>query len=225
MNWMLHSLSAGIIATCGPLLMVESIPAARRSPGLAGERRRLRSATGAGLLLFALWLVVDRTAMSAGARSLPVAAASALLFVAIFTAVGYPLLQRAAQNPEAQAESTTPTIPFLRATLDIPALALLLVAAGGFVISPNDLGYRMKGAGIIAAGVAAYFLDRPRAPRTLMVCVIAGGITLFAQWQVPWQRTVGAVWQLAVGVLGFALCARVLFHSAARTAHGSESRK
>jgi len=63
---------------------------------------------------------------------------------------------------------------------------------------------------MIAAALTLYFFGRPRALRTFLATVAAAAITLFIEWETPWQRTIGVTSQLAVGVLGFIWCARLL---------------
>src|SRR5262245_7957817 len=126
MNWMVASIAASVVVTCGPLFMVESIPAVRSSPDLKRQRRQLWAVTAVALLLVGIWLGVDRVAVGAGSRSLAVSLVSATLFFAILGGFAYPILRRAAQGAAAREELETRSVAFLRAPLDVPVLLLLL---------------------------------------------------------------------------------------------------
>lgn len=212
MTWLLGSIAASLIAGCGPLLMVESVSAIRRLPILDAPRRRLRVATAIALSLVGTWLVIDRDAVAAGMRSFPVAGVAATMFAVLFVTLGYPILQRAAVTPGLIPPST-PSAALLRSRWDAAVLVALLASLAAFGMSPNDLGYRIKGLAIVLAGGALYFLGRPRASGTFGFCAFAGAVTLFAQWEVPWQRAVGTMSQLSVGVIGLVWCARVIVRS------------
>jgi len=153
--------------------------------------------------------------VSAGTRSLVVMSLAGTLFLALLGAMGYPILHDAAHASPRTVERSEASLPVLSVRWDAPVLLLLAASVAAFAVSPNDLGYRIKGAGIIIAGGALYFLGRPRAPLTFLLCAASGALTLFVQWQVPWQRALGAVGQLSVGLVGLVWCARLIFRMAA----------
>jgi hypothetical protein len=218
MNWMLVSIAALLIAISGPLLMVESTPQVRTLAGLYRRRQLLRLWTVAALLAACAYLVSDRQAISLGSRSIVVAGLAAALFFALLLSLGLPILHEAARATPASRDIPSPGV--LGGPWDVPVLVALATSLAGFAFAANDLGYRTKGLAIILAGGAVYFMGRPRAPRTFVLCAAVGAFTLFAQWYVPWQRTLGVVAQLSVGVVGLVWCARLLVRS---TAEASEA--
>ncbi len=210
MNWMVASILASLAAASAPLLMVESTPDVRKIASLASRRRRLWMATLLVIVALMAWLFADRSAVAAGQRSLGVAAAAVGAFTLVFAGFAYPVLQAVHAARATTPRPPQPWMPLFSARTDAPVLLLFAAAIVGVLLSPNDLGYRIKGGGMVAAALTLYFLDRPRAPWTFLAFVGAGAITLFAQWEDPWQRTIGVASQLAVAVLGFVRCARLL---------------
>jgi hypothetical protein len=213
MNWMQVSIAALLIAIGGPLLMVESTPGVRGLATLERRRRVLRILTGVALLLASGYLIADRHAVSAGSRSFVVTGLAAALFLGLFLSLGLPLLHAAARATRQPALRDFLSPGILRGAWDAPVLLALAASLAALAFSPNDLGYRVKGVAIILGCGAIYFMGRPRAPRTFVLCAAAGAFTLFAQWPVPWQRTLGILAQLSVGVVGFVWCARLLVRS------------
>lgn len=207
MNWIVARVLASVAGASAPLLMVESVSATHGSTDLGLRRRRLWSATLIAVCLLLAWLYVDRSAVAAGPRSLAVTVAAASTFAILFSGLAYPALRVVQAAAPRQASRW---VPVFRVRADVPVLFLCAAALAGAMISPNDLGYRLKGAGMVLAALTLYFLGRPRAPRTFLAFVGAAAITLFAKWEDPWQRTIGIASQLAVGALGFVWCARLL---------------
>ena len=97
-----------------------------------------------------------------------------------------------------------------RASTDVPVLFLFAAAFVSALLSPNDIGYQLKGAGMIGVALTLYFLGEPRAPWTFLAFIGGAIITLFAQWENPLQRTIGIASQLAIGLIGFVWCAQIL---------------
>jgi len=210
-NWMVASILASVAGAGGPLLMVESVrQLAHHNPNLDRQRRRLWVATLIVFLAQLAWLYGDRAAVGAGHRSLAVATVSAGAFAMLFVFVAYPALQTVHAALAAAPSQPPRSVPIFRARADVPVVLLFGAALVGALLSPNDLGYRLKGTGMIAAALTLYFFGRPRALRTFLGTVVAAAITLFIEWEIPWQRTIGMTSQLAVGVLGFIWCARLL---------------
>lgn len=210
MNWMVASVLASIAGASAPLLMVESIPDVRRMASLASRRRQLWVATLLVIVVLMVWLFADRTAVAAGQRSLRVTAAAAGAFTLLFAVFAYPVLQ-AVQVARANTPRPLPRwVPLFRMRTDAPVIMLFAAALVGALLSPNDLAYRIKGGGMVAAALTLYFLGQPRAPRTFLAFVGAAAITLFAHWEDPWQRTIGVASQLAVAAIGFVWCALLL---------------
>ena len=207
---MVASVLASIAGAGGPLLMVESVPGVHGIPRLVTQRRRLWAATLIAILVLLAWLYVDRAAVSSGQRSLAVTLAAVGAFAILFACFAYPVL-RAVQTARATGpQQISHWVPVFRARTDAPVIFLFAAALAGTLLSPNDIGYRLKGAGMVAAGLTLYFLGQPRAPRKFLTFIVAAAITLFAQWEDPLQRTIGVTSQLAVSALGFVWCAHLL---------------
>jgi hypothetical protein len=223
MNWMLFSAEALLIAVGGPLLMVESVPVVRALSALDRRRRTRRAWTGVALVLAGIYLGLDRVAISAGTRSLVVLILAVGFFLALLVALGYPILHdaaRAERPPSGPREAAPPLLGF---PWDIPVLLVLLAGLAAFAVSPNDLGYRIKGAGIVVGGGALYLLGRPRARLTFFLCAISGTLTLFVHWQVPWQRALRAFGQLTVGIVGLVWCAHLIVRMAGESGSSREA--
>jgi hypothetical protein len=210
MNWIVASVRACVAGATAPLLMVESIPDVRRMASLTSRRRQLWVATL--LMVFGLgaWLYADRTAIAAGERSLRVTVGAVGAFTSLFAVFAYPALRAVQVARSTTARPLPRSVPLFRSGMDAPAIMLFAAAVVGVLLSPNDFGYRIKGGGIIVSALTLYFLGQPRAPRTFLAFISAAAVTLFAQWEDPWQRTIGVASQLVVAAIGFVWCARLL---------------
>jgi hypothetical protein len=206
MNWMTASILAGVVAASAPLLMVESLPATRSTAHLATARRRLFIATCVAIAVHLGWLYLDRSSVSRGDRSLAVSTYAVIAFAVLFIALAYPIL-RALPRP---AEASVQRISVFRAPQDLPVLLVTSAGAAAVFLSPNGLGYRLKGALILGAGLTLYFLGRPRAVRTFAASAVVAAIAFYVNWSNPWHRTIGVASQVAIGVVGFVWCAHLL---------------
>ncbi|MGH7718240.1 MAG: hypothetical protein ACREON_05280 [Gemmatimonadaceae bacterium] len=125
-------------------------------------RRRLWTATLVSILAGIACLYLDRAAVSAGHRSWIVATVAAGLFAILFGALAYPIV-RVVQGwaRSAGARPAAPSVPAFCARFDVPVLLLGFASVPAIMFSPNDFGYRLKGAGRAAPG-AAFDIGRGR---------------------------------------------------------------
>lgn len=238
MDWLFASAVAAAIGTAGPLLVAAAV---LHQTGLAGsggniERwralRRLRLATAASLLPFAVWFWLDRTAIMQGRRSFVVAGAVVLCFAVLFVRWAWPVIAMAGQ-PASGAEgppprrSARPPVPdgIRRITFLLVGL-LLALAIAAVLTSTHDLGYRLKSALMLVAGMVFFAVELRRAGSSpdaralasaflyFLALLTVAVITVTLDWTVTAHRILGVIAQAGAGVLGLVGCARILKYDA-----------
>jgi hypothetical protein len=219
-----------IFVSSMPLIFVEALTRARRSPRDAEfhrHYRRLWIATGIVWAAFAIWFWLDSQEIAAFRRPFVVAGANVLAFVALFfgfaARIAWPSQPRGIEprSDETEARRTliqeTLTESPSRAALLIArvfvAISLILVMAV-LLTSKNSAGHRVKGIVMIIIGVIFFFLFlRMRRPALTAIgyyCAFAVSavLTLTLDWNVSSHQWLGAGSQLAAGLLGLIGCAK-----------------
>ena len=227
MSWWPSSAITSALMCAGPLILAESaaLRAGARSVD-ATARRRLRGATVAAWIVFAIWFWFDRAAIDAGQRPLHIIVASVMTFGILFTAFAMPMLR----VPPAQPPMETVPIPsaesFRRAQYALLPSAVAMVLA--FATTNNDIGYQIKSTVILGGGLGVYAMElgglrtgRPipsllgpatvgRATAVLYVFATAAVLALVVDWDIGWQRWLGITAQWISAVVGFVQCAGIL---------------
>jgi hypothetical protein len=205
---------------------------ARREPDLVRARRRLVIVTFGAWAIFAIWFWLDVAAIAQGRRSFPITLANLAAFAILFVAGTGPVLGAASQLPAASAPGRVirgPAVPSNARALAYAFVgATLSLAIGTLTASSNDIGYRLKGALLIAGGATFFVLElrgrgaRLLDARTLAIALVyfccfqaAAVLILTLDWSVATHRWIGGAAQLAAGILGFIGCARLLRGQAA----------
>ncbi len=151
--------------------------------------RRLRIATLAVWVVFAMWVAVDHAAVAAGRRSLAVALFNVFAALLLFSTISIRVIASSPQSRPARdlhgQTSRSPSAPALysylgssnRRAAHVIVGALLAIGILALVGSSNDFGYRLKGAVMVVAGACFYALGLVllRSTRVRTALSVSGG--------------------------------------------------
>jgi hypothetical protein len=187
-DWLIPSIMTTIVASGSPLILAEVFarvvePKKDRRPDATSNkyRKRLRFATVAVWMAFALWYWLDFHAVAAGRRPFVIAIAITLSFIVLFLAFTVRVWSSLSQDHvELQsAEDMTYTGSIQKPLIEyISAIRLrlayvfvvvsMLFVLTIFLMSKNDIGYRVKGMLMLIAGGCFFFLGLRRLHRTTL---------------------------------------------------------